>query len=107
MAALPTQKVGLPSITPAYTAASGGGDTATPGDQSFLVVKNGGGAPITVTLLTSPDTTEWGAAIPDLIVSVTNAQERWIGPLRGSIFGSTVSIAYSAVTSVTVGVVST
>lgn len=114
MAALATQKVAFPGITPTYAAASAGGDTAVAGDQTYLIVKNGGGASINVTLLTFPDTSDWGSAIPDLIVAVPAAGERWIGPLRGSIFtngpaGSTPapSIAYSAVTSVTVGVFTT
>jgi hypothetical protein len=108
MAALVTQRIVLPSATPTLTAAAGGGDTATPGDASFLVVKNASGSPVNVTLAAYPDVTEYGAAIPDLIVAVpATTGERWIGPLRGSIFGATVAITYSSATSVTVGVFTT
>lgn len=110
MAALATQKLALPSITPTFAAAAGGGDTCEAGDNKFLVVKNGGGGSINVTLAAFPDTTPYGAAIPDHIVAVPNGQERWIGPLNGSVFQNpstgSVGISYSGVTSVTVGVFS-
>lgn len=108
MAALTTQSVVASGLTPAFVAATGGGDTCAPGDRNFLVVKNASGAPITVTLAAFPDTSPWGAAIPDPTVSVPAAGERWIGPLVGSQYGNPttgqVGITYSGVTSLTVGV---
>jgi hypothetical protein len=107
MAALANQQLVGTGLAPAFSAAAGGGDTCTPGDKTFLVVKNGGGSPITVTLAAFPDTAPWGAAIPDPTVSVPAAGERWIGPLVGSSYANpstgTVGISYSGVTSVTVG----
>ena len=109
MAALTTQQIVQAGLNPTFTAAAGGGDTATPGDKTFLVVKNGGGSPITVTLAAFPDTSPWGTTIPDLAVTVPNAGERWIGPLVGSSFANpstgAAGISYSGVTSVTVAVV--
>jgi hypothetical protein len=103
MALLAPQSVALPSLLPTFTAAAGGGDTANGGAGRFLVVKNGGGAPITVTLAV-PGNDDFGNARPDLGVTVANATERYI-PLNRAEFGSPVSITYSAVTSVTVAVI--
>lgn len=111
MAALTTQNVNnVAGLQQAPVAAAGGGDTFTPGDRTWLEVTNGGGAPITVTLGTWPDTSEWGTAIPDQPVTVTNGTTKKIGPLVGSRYANPAtnigSISYSGVTSVTVGVYS-
>jgi hypothetical protein len=110
MAALTTQYVAQAGLQEAQVAASGGGDTFTPGDRTWLEVTNGGGSPITVTLATYPDTAPWGAAIPDQTVTVTNGTTKKIGPLLGSQYanpsGGAGNITYSGVTSVTVGVYS-
>lgn len=110
MAALPTQKVVIPSLLPAFVAAGAGGDTCKPGDHTFLVVKNGAAAPINVTITSFPDTTGYGGAIPDMVVAVANGTERWIGPLHGSQFANSagdVGISYSSATTITVGVITT
>lgn len=110
MAALATQSIRRSGLNPAYAAATGGGDTCTPGANTFLHVKNGGGAPITVTIAAKaiPFT---DMIVGNLAVVVTNAQERMIGPIRPDAFADpagtpagSAAITYSAVTSVTVGV---
>lgn len=112
MAVLTKQKLALAGLNPTFAAAAGGGDSfvndQADGSRTFLYVKNGGGAPITVTIddpnSKQPEgSTAWN---PDLAVTVTNAQERMIGPL-GSRFidgNGNTAITYTAVTSVTVGV---
>ena len=105
MAALGTQVMGLPSALPVFVAASAGGDTAIPGNNSFLTIKNGSGGSINVTLDVQ-GSDDFGNARPDLVVAVAASTERRI-PLRHSMLvGSNglVNIAYSAVTSVTVAV---
>lgn len=108
MAALATQSIKRAGVTPSYAAAAGGGDTCTPGGNTFLHIKNGGGSPITVTIVAkgipAPD-----MAVGNLAVVVTNAQERMIGPIRPELFGDpalsgAASITYSGVTTVTVGI---
>lgn len=108
MALLTKQIIGPAGATPAYVAAAGGGDTVQPGDHTFLHVKNGGGAPITVTIDDPTSVSPPGASQfnPDLSVSVTNAQERMIGPLTARFANPAtglVNITYSGVTTVTVG----
>lgn len=109
MALLTTQTVVPGGLNPTFVAASGGGDTVTPGNDVFLIVKNGGGAPITVTV-DSVTPCNYGVD-HDLVVSVTNAQERWIGPLPATRFAQAstglVNVTYSAVTTVTVAAVRT
>jgi hypothetical protein len=110
MAAIATQSVVGAGMVPTYAAASGGGDTATPGSTSFLAVVNAGGSPVTVTVAAFPDVSPWGTAIPDNAISVTNGTTKWIGPLYGASYANPstglVGITYSTTTSVTVGVFS-
>ena len=106
MATLSTQRITRAGLGPSYAAASGGGDKLAPSGNTFLHVKNGGGSPVTVTLVTPGNAAE-NVAIADLAVAVPNGGERMIGPLPGSLFGNTTdsglcSITYSGVTSVTV-----
>lgn len=109
MAALSAQQITEAGVTPTFAAAAGGGDTAPVGDKTFLVVKNGGGSSITVTLAAFPNTSAFGTTIPDPTVTVANGSEKWIGPLRGASYADPstgrCAISYSAVTSVTVGVI--
>lgn len=109
MAALTTQNIVAAGTAPTFGAAAGGGDTAQvgTGQDTFLVVKNGGGSSINVTI-TAPGTNSYGEPNPDPVVAVANGTEKWI-PLRkeydaGDGTGR-AAIAYSGVTSVTVAVI--
>lgn len=103
MALLTTQAISKAGVTPTYVAATGGGDTITPG-ASFLVVKNGG-AGITVTI-TPVGTTTYGVALPAHTVSVAGAGEKWINLNDPNFINATgvIPVTYSAVATVTVGV---
>lgn len=97
-------------IGPTYVAASGGGDEMPNDGDTFLHVKNGGGAGITVTLtaqVTSRDAEGFGPFTrANQVVSVGAGAERMIGPFPPKTWNNAngrVAIAYSAVTSVTVG----
>jgi hypothetical protein len=107
MALLATFNVTEAGGAPTFVAAAGGGDTCrVPSGGTFLVVKNGGGSPINVTI-DDPLTPVPGgsAANNDTVVAVPNAGERWIAlnPQR-HVNPSTglASITYSDVTSVTI-----
>lgn len=107
MATLATQIVTLPGIAPTYAAAAGGGDRFTPGRSTWLHVKNGSGAPITVTIVT-PRTDALGNAVADNTVSVpATTGERLIGPFPAEFYGSLTDgladITYSGVTSLSIG----
>lgn len=108
MAALATTQIVQTGIAPTLAAAAGGGDTAIPDDRSYLHVNNASGGAITVTIAAFPDTSPWGAAIPDLVVSVGAGVARLIGPLSPAVFANpstgVANITYSGVTSLTVGV---
>jgi hypothetical protein len=109
MALLSTQVCTQAGITPTYAAATAGGDAFVPTDTGVLIVKNGGGAPVTVTLDVAQATTPSGDPFPEHAVTVANGSERWIGPLSASIYRNAstgqCAVTYSAVTSVTVAVV--
>lgn len=92
------------AVTP--VSAAGGGDTIVGGQCVQLYVNNGGGSPITVTLVT-PETVEGSLAVTDRAVTVTNGTFRLIpvpsrynDPATGL-----ASITYSGVTTVTVAAV--
>lgn len=113
MAALTTQVMAYPvTAGPTFTAANAGGDTVKAGDNVRLIVRNGSGAPITVTIPRYPSTDAEGVAEAAFTVSVpATTGERWIGPLLGSRFTNpatgNVEIAYSGVTSLTVAAIQT
>jgi hypothetical protein len=96
---LTPQQVSDSGLQATYTAADVNGHTFVSGANKVLHVKNGGGAPITVTI-TTPGAVG-GLAIADRTVSVTNATDKFIGPF-GSVYGDPVAVAFSSVTSVTV-----
>lgn len=109
MAKIEEQIVNLAGIGPTFTAAAGGGDTFDPDQDTFIVVKNGGGASITVTVPTPRVDPATGLAEADVSVSVPNAGERWIGPFPFEVYADPAtglgSIGYSGVTSVTTAVI--
>lgn len=106
MALLTTQQMSSAgaAITPAT--AAGGGDTADISNgRTFLYVTNGGSS-ITVTL-TTPGVVDGDLAVGDRAVTCAGSGAvKFIGPLNPAVYGNVVSIAYSAVTSVTIAAVS-
>jgi hypothetical protein len=107
VATLTTQVVTRAGVTPTYGAAAGGGDAMACSDDSFLHVKNGGGAPITVTLAIPSGASSYSnVAYTNTQVSVSNGSEKMIGPIKSAIYADPTTalcvITYSAVTSVTV-----
>ena len=104
--ALTTQQVLNSGITPAYSAgdAANGHQFNNDGRQ-ILHVKNGGGSSINVTISTNAKVA--GITVPNVVVAVTNAQERMIGPLDPLVFnqaGGLVYVDLSGATSVTLAV---
>jgi hypothetical protein len=89
------------TVLPALVAATGGGDTAPNDGNTALEILNGSGAPITLTVAAiAPCSfgTVHNAAYP-----IAAGERRLVGPFRMDRFGSTLTITYSAVTSVTIG----
>lgn len=95
--------VGLNPLT--MNAAAAGGDTVLvdrPG--IYLLVRNADATSKTVTIV--DPRTQYGQASPDIPIIITTGNQAIIGPLPVEFGDATglVSITYSAVTSVTVGV---
>jgi hypothetical protein len=109
MAALSTQNIVDAGTAPNFAAAAATSNTAEIGNgkNTFYVVKNGGGAPITATV-TVPGNTDYGQPTPDPEITVAAAGEAWI-PLRKAYDPADgtgrATIVLSATTSVTHGVV--
>lgn len=107
MALLATQSIVRAGLAPSYAAAAGGGDTFTPGTDTFLHVKNASGGAITVTIVT-PRTDAYGNAIADNAISVpATTGERMIGPFPYEAYADPTTglanITYSGTTSLTIG----
>lgn len=106
MATKTVQIVSLTGLTPAYTACTAGGDEFVNSGREFIHVKNGHTSPQTVTV-NSQEACDQGAD-HDIVVSVTNAEERMIGPFPKGRFDDTagkVQLTYSGVTALTIAVV--
>src|SRR5262245_52111207 len=105
MSLISTQTINRTAVTPTYTAVNAS-DTFTPNGQAFVHVKNAGASPDTVALQVLQGDPP-GLTIADVSVSVTNAQERMIGPLPANFFADPVTglgtITHSFTTSVTAG----
>lgn len=109
MAVLTTQTIVPTGLAPTYSAAAAGGDKVTPGNDTFIHVKNGGGSSITVTI-DSVVPSNYGTDV-DLVVSVPNGGERMIGPIPAPRFQSLTdglaNVTYSGVTTVTIAALKT
>lgn len=111
MAALTVQTLKRTSngVDLAGAAASAGGDTFPTTGREFIVVENGGGSSITVTVATT--VTVDGLAVTDLTAVVAAGEKRAIGPFPPATYaadqqpGGNVALSYSSTTSVTVAVV--
>lgn len=88
--------------------AAAGGDAFNNNGKTLYRVTNGGGSSINVTI-TPVNTTPQGYTISPIVVAVANGTTKDLGPYDPSVFNNSagqVPVAYSAVTSVTVGALS-
>lgn len=112
MAFLPTQTIDLASVVPVYVEPDGVDDFFTPGDRTFIHVKNNSGATVTVTV-DDPISQEPEGSIafnPDVAVVVSPGENAFSGPFVGYRFASNddgyVHISSDATTDVEVAVLS-
>ncbi|MFI6160392.1 hypothetical protein ACIA59_10630 [Micromonospora haikouensis] len=109
-ASVTTQQVTRTGLNPALTAPPADGDIVDCG-RVALMVTNGSGSPITVTV--EATAAQDGLDVADLVVSVPASGTRLIGPLPARTFGQPYDSAdagrafvdYSAVASVTRAVI--
>lgn len=88
--------------------ATAGGDTLAPNIRGALLVQNGSGASVTVTVVV-PGNTKYGQANPDVAVAVAAGGYELIGPLPSDLADPAdglVHVTYSAAASVNVAAVS-
>lgn len=101
-ATIPTQTMTVTGTAITYAAPAGGLDSVIAGNRTFLHVKNGGGASITVTVVV-PGNSDWGQALGDVVATVPAGAERMIGPInrRLIIADEGVGVIFSTTTNVT------
>lgn len=103
MALLAPQAPSVTGTTPAFVAASAGGDTVMPGDNVYLHAKNGSGGSITVTVAAVRQCD--AGVLHDLVVSIPAGEEREFGPVNSRYARTSdglAAITYSGVTSLTI-----
>jgi hypothetical protein len=107
MATLTPQVVVLTGITPTLVAASAGGDEFVNSGRDFIHIKNGDASSMDVTINSQALCNQ--GQDHDVVVTVpASTGEKFIGPFPKDRFNDTagkVQITYSAVTSVTIGIV--
>jgi len=107
MPLLTPQVVVLTGIEPALVTADVGGDEFVNSGRDFIHIKNGGGSPIDVTIDSQVDCNQ--GVDHDAVVSIpATTGEKFIGPFPKDRFNDEagkVQITYSAITSVTIGIV--
>lgn len=112
MADLTKQKILESGLVPSLVSAAGGGDAiANNTGKEFLMVSNGSGSPINVTATvqnTALQSESHGEIVKgDRVVAVAAGTTQMVGPFARGAFNDIngkVQIAYSGVTSLTVGV---
>lgn len=111
MAALTVVTCAISGTNPAPVSAAGGGDSVVnPRGDVMLLVTNGAGAPINVTLAAganptrAADGTFPAMTLANQVIAVTNGQSRLIGPIPAAFNDANglVQITYSSATSVTI-----
>lgn len=104
MAALTVQTLSLSGTALTANSAAAGGDTFVNNGRTYYKAINGDASPTTITFVTTATETEAQLAIADLAVIVAASADEIIGPFPEATFGSTVSVTYSSVTSLTADV---
>lgn len=108
MAEIPLQSI-LAAGVELTEGAAAAGDTAQVGNNKFLVVRNGSGATITVTIAV-PGTDFTGAAVPDMIQTVLAGKTK-VFPLLSAYAdvaqAGQAAVSYSATTTVFRSVIAT
>lgn len=84
---LTVQEIDRTGLTPAYVSGDDINNHSfdNVSQNVFVHVKNGGGSPINATFITSQVVD--GRAVGDLVIAVTNAEERIVGPFRNDLYG--------------------
>lgn len=107
MATLTYQRPAIDGTTLTMAAAAAGGDKVAPNNDGFVLVTNGGGSSITVTVAV-PGNAKYGGALPDVAVSVAAGASKLIGPFPFDLADPAdglVALTYSGVTTVTVAAI--
>lgn len=107
MATLAVQQINLSGIKPTYSTCAAGGDVFFNNGQTFIHVKNADTSAKTVTIV-SPGKCNQGFQ-HDVTVSIPASEDRMIGlfiPTGRFNTDEKVSLTYSAVTSLTIAVLS-
>lgn len=109
MTAIAYQSSAPGGVSPTFAAANAGGNEVPANDRGLVLIKNGGGSSINVTLAV-PGNTKYGLANPDPVTAVAAGAIGVFGPFGADLadFGTDglVHLTFSSVTTVTIAAVS-
>ncbi len=102
MATLTVQTSAVAGTALTANSAAGGGDTFANDGKTLFKAINGDASSTDITFVTTQTVGSADLAVSDNVVAVAAAADKIIGPFPVKTFGSTVSVTYSSVTSLTV-----
>lgn len=105
MATVATEDITRAGVEPTLNPASAGGDEFTPGNHTFVLVRNASGSSVTATIPTTATSDDM--AVADITVAVPAGEDRVIGPLPHRLVAGSNGlgdITWSATTSVSFAV---
>lgn len=110
MALLAAQSATKAGVALTFNSCAGGGDTVRIGDRTYIIIKNADASPKTVTV-DVPGNTAWGQANPDAVIVVAAGAQTIVGPIDSTFAQpgtnpATANLTYSAVTNLTIAVIS-
>jgi hypothetical protein len=106
MAVIAVQQASPSGVAISGTSAAEGGDQVPNNGKTLLVVFNGSGSSINVTI--TPTNTVAGFTIAPVVVAVAGTSTKYLGPYPATYFNNSsgrLVITYSAVTQVTVSAI--
>lgn len=104
MALIPVEVIDRPGINPAGIAANVGGDTFNNTGREIIFLENGDASPTTATVAVEQQL-DGNAVVPLAVTNVPATNGRiMVGPFDKTVYGSSVSITYTSITSLNVSV---
>lgn len=104
MAVLTVQSSAVAGTALTANAAAAGGDSFANDGRTLFKAINGDASSTNITFVTTQTIGSADLAVADNVVAVAASADKIVGPFPVATFGSTVSVTYSSVTSLTVDV---
>ena len=102
MAALTVTTIDINGVVPTFVPADVLGDTYANTGREFVMVTNGSGAPITMTVVLVKTTLNTGETIEPTTITIAPGDTALAGAFSTQLYSANVALTYSDVTSLTI-----